>query len=253
MKLHELMIRHGHSMFRWRSYIPLLFIGPLLLAFRESAHIEAMVGDAAEDVWVLFCFILSLSGLALRAFTVGFVPAGTSGRNAKQQRAEVLNTTGLYSIVRNPLYLANFIIILGVLLSIKVWWLVALASLVFFVYMERIILTEESFLLGKFGKTYSDWCEKTPVILPNFKLWKPSTMTFSMKTVLRREYPGLLGIGTAFFVTEMIQDLVYEGEAFREWIAEDYIWPITYGIIIATCLSLRHLKKNTDLLKVEGR
>lgn len=253
MSLYQTMIRHGHTMFRWRSYIPLLFIGPLLLAFKESSQMEAMVGNGLEDVWVLFSFIVALSGIALRAFTVGFVPANTSGRNAKEQRADVLNTRGMYSVVRNPLYLANFIIILGVLLSIKVWWLVLIVSLVFFIYMERIILTEESFLEEKFGETYNAWRAKTPVIIPNFKLWQPSPSPFSWKTVLKREYPGLLGMATAFLVTEMVTDLIVEGEPFSTWIQEDIIWPILYTAILILCLTLRTLKKHTSVLKVEGR
>lgn len=253
MSLYKTMLHHGNTLFRWRGHIPLLLIGPLLLAFKESANMEALVGDGIEDLWVLFCFLLSLSGVALRAFTVGFVPANTSGRNLTEQRADVLNTNGMYSIVRNPLYLANFIIILGVLLSIKVWWLVMIAALVFFIYMERIILTEEDFLEKKFGAVYNDWREKTPAILPNFKLWTPSTSPFSWKTVLKREYPGLLAVGTLFFITEFIIDVFVEGETVMEWVAEDYIWPITYAVIVAVCLSLRYMKKHTSLLKVEGR
>ena len=253
MSLYQSMIRHGHAMFRWRSYLPLVFIGPLLLAFKESTKLEELVGDGIEDIWVLCCFILSLSGIAIRAITVGFVPGSTSGRNTTEQRADFLNTRGMYSVVRNPLYFGNFIIILGVLLSIKVWWLVLLAAMFFFIYMERIILTEEHFLEGKFGDTYNAWRSKTPVIIPNLKLWQSPGVAFSWKTVLKREYPGLLGMATAFLVTEAITDLVFEGESFGEWLGEDFIWPLTYAIILVFCLTLRYLKKHTQILKVEGR
>ncbi len=253
MSLHETMVKHGHTLFRWRSYIPLLFIAPLFLAFSESAKVEALVGDVPEDIWVLFCFLLSLGGLAIRWVTVGFVPAGTSGRNTQGQRAEVLNTTGMYSIVRNPLYLGNFITILGVVLSIKVWWLALIVSMFFFIYMERIIMAEEKYLHEKFGAVYDTWRAKTPVIIPNFKLWQPHEMKFSWKTVLKREYQGLLGVGTAFLVTEMVTDLVFEKESFSEWIGEDWIWPATYAVILMLCLTLRTLKKHTDVLKVAGR
>jgi protein-S-isoprenylcysteine O-methyltransferase Ste14 len=247
------MVRHGHLIFRWRSYIPLLFIGPMILAFRESTWLESLVGDTVEDIWVFLCFILSFGGLALRAVTVGFIPGSTSGRNTKAQRADVLNTTGMYSIVRNPLYLANFIIILGVLLSLKVWWLVLLVSLFFFIYMERIILAEEAYLSEKFGQAYTDWCAVTPAILPRFRLWRTPDMTFSWKTVFKREYPGFLAIGTAFFAVEIITDLVFEGESFSEWVIEDMIWPVTYGAMLVIGLTLRYMKKHTNLLKVAGR
>lgn len=253
MSLHEAMVKHGHTLFRWRSYIPLLFIAPLMLAFSESVKVEALIGDVPEDIWVLFCFILSLSGLAIRWFTVGFVPGGTSGRNTQGQRAEVLNVSGMYSIVRNPLYLGNFIAILGVVLSIKVWWLALIVSMFFFIYMERIIMAEEKYLHEKFGAIYDEWRTKTPVIIPDFSLWRAPEMALSIKTIMKREYQGLLGMATAFLVTEMITDLVFEKESFSEWIGEDWIWPATYSVILALCLTLRYLKKHTSLLKVEGR
>ncbi|MBU0800611.1 MAG: isoprenylcysteine carboxylmethyltransferase family protein [Alphaproteobacteria bacterium] len=253
MSLHQIMVKHGHTLFRLRSYIPLLFIGPLFLALRENAHLEDIVGDKAEDIWVLFCFIVSLCGLAIRWFTVGFVPKGTSGRNTQSQRATHLNTSGMYSIVRNPLYLGNFITILGLLMSIMVWWLVLIVSLVFFIYMERIILAEESFLEEQYGATYNEWRSKTPAILPNIRMWRTPDMKLSVRTILKREYPGLLGLATAFFVTEAVRDLFIEGETLSHWLVEDMAWPVTYAAIVLFCLTLRTLKKHTSVLKVEGR
>lgn len=253
MSLYKKMVQEGRLMFRWRSYLPLFFIGPLFFAFEQSARIEALLNDRVEDLWILFCFFLSLTGLAIRAFTIGTVPANTSGRNTTEQRADALNTRGLYSIVRNPLYFGNFIIILGCLLSIKVWWLVMIASLVFFIYMERIILTEEDYLERKFGDTYHDWRAATPVIIPDLKLWQPAVLPFSWKTVLKREYPGLLAVATFFFFSELIVDLFFEKEPFWKWLHEDMIWPVSYGLIVTFCLTLRILKKHTTLLKVEGR
>lgn len=253
MSLYNSMIKSGHFFFRWRSYIPFLLLPPMAVAFEESTYVEDAIGDGLEDVIVLICFIISMAGLALRCFTVGFIPANTSGRNTSEQRASVLNTTGMYSVVRNPLYLANFIILIGVILSIKVWWLVLIFSLVFFIYMERIILAEEKFLHDKFGEQYDTWRQKTPVIIPRFGQWSAPEMTFSWKTVLKREYPGLLAIGTAFLVTEMITDLIVEKEDFFEWLRDDIVWPVMFGLILIISLTLRFLKKHTNILKVEGR
>lgn len=247
------MIRSGHTIFKWRSYIPLLFIIPLMLALRESAHLEEILGEHEEDLWVLTSFLLSLCGVAIRCFTVGFVPGGTSGRNTTEQRAHKLNTTGMYSVVRNPLYLGNFIIILGVLMSMMVWWLVLIGALGFFIYMERIIMAEEAFLEQTYGDEYREWRARTPVIIPNFKLWRAADMSFSWKTVLKREYNGLLGMATAFFVIEVVKDLFIEREPFTLWLREDIAWPVLYTLILVLCLTLRHIKKNTGLLKVQGR
>ncbi len=253
MSLHDTMVKHGHTMFRYRSYLPLLIIPPLFIAMKESLWVEEMIGDNFEDFWVFICFLVSLFGLFIRAYTVGHVPGGTSGRNTQSQRAHKLNTTGMYSIVRNPLYLGNFIIILGVLLSIKVWWLVALGSLAFFIYMERIILAEEKFLADTYGQNYAEWRAKTPAIWPNFKLWQKPELPLSMKTVMKREYPGLIAIGAAFFITEFITDVYFEKEPVREWVIDDIAWPIMMGAFLVIGLTLRYLKKHTNVLKVEGR
>lgn len=253
MSLHEDMVKHGHTMFRYRSYLPLLIIGPLLIAMKESVYLEKLVGDRVEDLWVLFSLVISLTGLAIRCYTVGHVPAGTSGRNTQSQRAHCLNTTGAYSIVRNPLYLGNFIIILGVLLSIKVWWLIALGCLAFFIYMERIILAEETFLAETYGRQYTDWREKTPVILPSFKLWQKPELPFSWKTVMKREYPALIAIGSVFFITELVTDLIFEGENLGEWLIDDWAWPVMFAVFLVAGLTCRYLKKYTGYLKVEGR
>lgn len=253
MSLYDTMIKNGHTMFRYRSYLPLLIIGPLIIALKESVYFETLVGSGLEDIWVLLCFLISLSGLCIRWFTVGFVPAGTSGRNTQSQRADHLNTTGMYSIVRNPLYLGNFIAILGFLLSIKVWWLVLLGTLFFFIYMERIILAEEKFLAETYGQKYKDWRAKTPAILPNFRLWQKPEMSFSYKTVMRREYPGLIALGAVFYVTEFITDVIFERENLGYWFIEDFAWSFMFALILAVGLTLRYLKKRTSVLKVEGR
>jgi protein-S-isoprenylcysteine O-methyltransferase Ste14 len=253
MSLHDSMIKDGHTAFRYRSYLPLLIVPPVLIALKESMYIEDIIGDELEDIWVFICFVISSIGLAIRCFTVGHVPAGTSGRNTFAQRAQTLNTTGMYSIVRNPLYLGNFIMILGVLLCIKVWWLIALGILGFFIYMERIILAEEKFLSDTHGEDYIQWRAKTPLIWPAFSQWKKPELPFSWKTVLKREYPGMMAMAATFFLMEFLTDVIFEGEELGEWLIDDLIWPLFFVLSITSGLILRFLKKHTNVLKVEGR
>ena len=49
----------------------------------------------------------------MRFYTVGTTPKETSGRNTNQQVAAVLNSTGMYSMLRHPLYLGNYLIWVG--------------------------------------------------------------------------------------------------------------------------------------------
>jgi protein-S-isoprenylcysteine O-methyltransferase Ste14 len=247
MALREELERAGNWLFRWRSYIPLLLIVPTLVAMH---HPEYLAQDrAGNDAWAVFCLAVSLCGLGIRVVTVGHVPQRTSGRNTRDgQIAEVLNTTGVYSLVRHPLYLGNFTIWIGISLFCRLWWLTAIFALAFWIYYERIMFAEEEFLRRKFGEAYLAWADSTPAFLPRFTGWKRPDLPFSLRTVLRREYPGLFGICASFFALEAYQRVVIQGQ----WRPN----PLWTGIFLAGLvlfLTLRTLKRKTTLLVVEGR
>ena len=253
MTIQTKLANQGDFLFRWRSYIPLLLLFPGAMALSESALFEEYHSEFTEDLWVFIGFFISMSGLFIRWITVGFVPGGTSGRNTTEQRASVLNTQAMYSIVKNPLYLGNYLTILGVLISLKVWWFVLLGSLAYSLYIERVIAAEERYLTDKFGKEYTSWAEKTPVFFPNFRLWQKPDLSFSYKTVLKREYNGLMAVCSAFFITEFLVDVVFEKEPLMVWLDEDWIWKTVFVFATLVFITLRTLKKHTKLLRVTGR
>ena len=154
----------------------------------------------------------------------------------------------MYSIVRNPLYLGNFIIWSGLALFARIWWLSLIIALVFWIYYERIIFAEEAYLRTKFGAEYLDWAERTPVFVPRFRNYQKSNLPFSLKNVLRREYNGFFAVILCLFLLETIGDLVihrrFEPDA--EWIIA-----LCVGFVIWA--TLRTLKKRTGLLDVSGR
>ena len=210
MALREDMKEQGMWLFKWRSYLPLLLIPLFVVALKNSEVIEQAFGDDIGDVWESFAVIVSFLGFAIRCFTVGYVPRGTSGRNTQSQVAETLNTTGMYSITRNPLYLGNFVIMLGITLFIQVWWLACIVWIGFWLYYERIIFAEEEFLRRKFGENFITWAEKTPMVVPNFKNWRKPDLSFSFKTVLRREFNTYFAIVATYFFIEIAGDLLIE-------------------------------------------
>ena len=68
--------------------------------------------------WLVASVAIGLAGLAVRAVAVAYAPDGTSSRDTHRMRAPSLNTTGLYSVVRNPLYLGNGLMWLGAVASL---------------------------------------------------------------------------------------------------------------------------------------
>ena len=249
----NVLAEHGKFLFRWRSYFPLLLLAPGVMAMSESSLVENEHSDLVEELWFYSGIIISIIGLAVRWLTVGYVPGNTSGRNTKEQRADVLNTKGMYSIVRNPLYLGNYLVILGILASLNVWWYVLIGSFAYWIYIERIIAAEEEFLFEKFGKEYEDWAEQTPIFFPAGGLWQNADMAFSYKTVLRREYNGLMALCTAFFVLEFLLDVVFEGDNLALWLKEETGFISVFLLTTVVFLTLRTLKKHTQVLQVAGR
>ena len=105
MALREEFESSGNWLFRWRSYLPVAGLAIILLAFREYEYPGN--SETLDHIWEVVCLLVSFFGLAIRAYTIGHAPGGTSGRNTKRQKADTLNTTGAYSLVRNPLYLGR--------------------------------------------------------------------------------------------------------------------------------------------------
>jgi protein-S-isoprenylcysteine O-methyltransferase Ste14 len=246
MPLQEEFEDLGNRFFRWRSYLP-LFMGALFILALWSRP-QGATEPGADRGWQMGCLLVSLAGLGLRFYTVGFAPRGTSGRNTLGQVAETLNTSGMYSLVRNPLYLGNFIIWLGLSLFIKVWWCTAIVVLCFILFYERIIFAEEKFLREKFGTTFMDWAAITPAIIPRGQHWRPPELSFSWKSALKREYSSFFAAITSFTVIAIIRDSLQTGTIFldKTWLAI-----FTFGLVIY--LTLRTLKKKTNSLSTVDR
>lgn len=248
MLIRDRLASDGNFLFRWRSYVPLVLLPLIVVALPEEGRISAQIGQEAEHGIFYLAVLVSFTGLAIRWLTVAFVTPGTSGRNTRSQRADLLNTTGVYSIVRNPLYLGNFVAMLGVLICVKVWWVIAIFALCYWLYIERVIAVEEAFLEGEFGDAYREWAGRVPAFIPKFADWAPPSEPFSLPFLLRREYNGLLAVGGSFFALELMLDVFVQHQPIAEWLVEDFAWALLGITTLVLFLLLRLLKTRTQLL-----
>src|SRR5438067_12620682 len=122
--------RVGRVLFRWRSFTPvLLVLAALPLIWRSRGP--------ASPLWPVAGLALCVLGQALRAWVLGQVPDGTSGQNEKLIATQ-LNTAGPYALTRNPLYLGNLGITLGLCLVAHSWVLCAAVAVLFAVQYRAI-------------------------------------------------------------------------------------------------------------------
>lgn len=251
--LHQELVRQGNWLFRWRSYLPFLILPLAAASFRNSTWFNDVFGNSLEEAWDIVCYLFALGGLALRVAIVGFVPAGTSGRNAARQKADALNTTGMYSVVRHPLYFANFVVFIAFILLFKSLLLVLFMGLAYFLYYERIMMAEEKFLEDKYGDRYRQWAARTPAFLPDLSGFVRPALPFSWRTALVREFHTFFLISAAFAIVETLEGVVLEGRDFSEWVVSEPLWPFVFLLSGAVYIFVRTIKRRTNWLKVKGR
>lgn len=245
MALIEEFDKSGNWLFKHRSYLPLILfaLATIVLLFDHKG-----IFDFSNPVWGLSCFLISMLGLGVRIFTIGFIPKATSGKNRKGQIADVLNKKGIYSVVRHPLYLGNFLVSLGIFFYVGIIWYTIVCILLFWLYYERIMFAEELFLRNKFKEEFLIWSAKTPSFIPRLKLWQKPEMDFSIRNVLKRENDSFFSIMVSFVYFNALKNYIYNSK-----ITLDFIWQIIFIAALITFIVLKILKKKTKLLDVVGR
>jgi len=231
MRLSEHWTSTGDALFRRRSWLPLLLLPLFLASFLGQRYLFG--SHTAGLLWEIGCFLIAVAGIALRVFTTGTSPRGTSGRNTRAQKASELNTTGPYSIVRHPLYLANFLVALGLSLFPRTWFLPIIVSLATLLYYERIAAREEEFLDASFGAAFRRWAETVPATIPSFKAWTPPAQPFDWRRALDREFYVISEVAVAFLFLDIMEDYAAHGhfELDPVWTTVAALGALLFGVM----------------------
>lgn len=136
-------------------YIPpplfyvLIFIGAVLLQKNIPINDSILHSLMAKAIAMLL-FIAALFFL-LRSLRQFFITKNTV---ILFKPASSLQTTGIYAITRNPMYVGLAIVYLGVTVFIGNWWNIILFPILIFIVQQYIIKREESYLAIEFGQEY---------------------------------------------------------------------------------------------------
>ncbi len=185
-------------------------------------------------------------GQGLRVLTIGMDYIVRGGRDKKVYAHELVQT-GLFAHCRNPLYLGNvFIIIgLGIAANSEVYLFGAVPLLLFFYVC--IILAEERFLRCKFGENYTVYCERVRRIVPRLTGIKNTvgSHTFNSVRVIVKEYGtlylwGVVNIGLLIKVRVVTNNQSLSLNELRGYVGIIFVMTVLY-------LSARVLKKSHRL------
>jgi protein-S-isoprenylcysteine O-methyltransferase Ste14 len=235
----------GNWLFRRRSWLPVFMVVAGIIVMYLGNR-QAILFDMRDELIFLG---VSLFGQVIRILTVGFTPKNTSGRNTVNgQIADELNVTGIYSLLRHPLYLGNFFMWLGPVLFLRSVAFTIIFGLLYWIYYERIMFAEEQFLRRKFGEIYDKWSENVSSFIPySLKFIRPN-LPFSVRNVLKREYNSFVNIFVIFSLLDLFRNYFLSGRIYLTpmWI---YISASAFVIWIV----VRTIHKQTRWLEVSGR
>jgi len=142
----------GAVLFRHRGWLPLLFLGIPLV----------MPGSTSPFRWEVGLALIAI-GEAVRL--AGVAAAGTVTRR-RSRNVQRLVTYGIFAWVRYPLYIGNFLVLMGFVTISGVLWFLPIAILLFAVEYELIVRYEEGVLESIFGRDYLEYKNGTPRWIP---------------------------------------------------------------------------------------
>jgi len=201
-----MMISIGDFFFRYRNQaFPLIIVALFVLAVPSSEIFQSEGLDQAKDI---IAVIIAISGLVLRAMVIGYAYIKRGGLN-KKVYAKNLVTEGMFGVCRNPLYVGNMLIYVGIFL-LHGHPLVVVAGITLYAFMYQcIIYAEEAFLENKFGDGYRAYCRDVPRWMPRFGKFAESTegMEFNFKRVLIKDYSTIAATLITLSLVEVYERL----------------------------------------------
>ncbi len=133
---------------------PIIFLSGLLLGGFVTWHHPFPI--LSNTIAIALGVLLVVTGIGVIATTWRQMNAAKTNIEPWKPTTAILDS-GLYSISRNPIYVAMIIIYLGVtFLFNSIWYLPFLPITILFIYFG-VILREEKYLESKFGEDYLDY------------------------------------------------------------------------------------------------
>jgi protein-S-isoprenylcysteine O-methyltransferase Ste14 len=233
----------GKFLFRRRNLVfPVAFLG-VALVDRPRYPFESAAADAALDALGLG---VAAAGQGLRALVIGLAYIRRGGRDG-QVHADALVQEGVFAHCRNPLYLGNILVFLGLATVLNSWagWLLGVPA-VLFAYMA-IVAAEEEFLHRRFGAEYEDYCRRVRRFWPSGRGLRQTLagFAFDWRRVVKKEYGSTFAWAAAALAVLGWERIANgRGEEVRDrW----PLWAATWGLLFAGWGVARFLKKTRRL------
>jgi protein-S-isoprenylcysteine O-methyltransferase Ste14 len=170
-----------------------IFNHPGLRAVWQKSRVLVGLAFAAavlwlmDPRWLLAGFLVSMAGELIQLWCF-----------ASLNKDVDLACNGPYTIVRNPMYLGRFFILLGAIMLLGNGWVILAYVVVYYFYMINRVRREEERLRPILGAPYADYCAKVNRFLPGRK-YPGSTLLYWNWKLLNQNHGWANLAGTLVF------------------------------------------------------
>lgn len=170
-----LLLASGRFFFRVRNA---LFPTLLLMILVATRPTQFLGSPALDRLAIAAGVLLVLGGQAFRMVVIGYAYIQRGGRN-REVFANELVTRGFYAHTRNPMYVANFSVVVGFSLVYgSAWGYGLLVPLFAYIYLA-ITTAEETYLREKFSAAYDEYARRVNRFFPDLRGLRKSLAEFS--------------------------------------------------------------------------
>lgn len=224
------LVRIGDFFFKWRNQVFPVIILAATIAFVPP--MEKFGSTVADDVLDAVAIAIVTLGLVVRFATIGWAYIIRGGKD-KKVYAEDLVTSGYFEMCRNPLYVGNLLIAIGICVLHGHPVVLFGGSLLFIFIYIAIVAAEEHFLTAKFGASYADYCARVNRWLPNLAKHGEATkdMAFSFKRSLFADAPTITSTALAILFVQGMEH--YRNLPWSQ--AVDFV---SFAAVLAVCCAV---------------
>ena len=162
---------------------------------------------------IILAVILAKPNLYSLLSGIGFVTLGLLLRGwacGHLKKEKNLAISGPYKYTRNPLYLGNLIIGVGVVAGARSWWVLAIFIAYFLKFYPVVIITERNKINRLFPKQYKEFSQKVPLFIPYLKPYRKDTNTrFSWKLYKKNKEIRTLVWGIVFWSILVLKMILF--------------------------------------------
>jgi protein-S-isoprenylcysteine O-methyltransferase Ste14 len=186
----------GHAML---DAIHRLFNHPALRRILVKSRVPLALAAVAgivwlmDPAWLLPGFLVSMFGEAIQLWCF-----------ASLDKGRTLACNGPYAMVRNPMYLGRFFIILGCVMLLGRGWLMALYTAAYYFYMVNRVHREEEFLRGALGAPYEEYLRTVNRFLPGAPLPGNPVAFWDWQLLKQNHGPANLAGTLAFWAAALL-------------------------------------------------